>query len=85
MPRQYTCISGDGHIDLNPDIWRDRVQALVPRYNQERGRWARVSRDDLARTTRRASDGRPRGSRGSPCRCRTSRSRTDRPRPESRT
>jgi multidrug efflux pump subunit AcrB len=37
--------------------WRDRVQALAPRYNQERGRWARVSRDDLARTTRRASDG----------------------------
>jgi hypothetical protein len=27
MARQYTCISGDGHIDLNPDIWRDRVQA----------------------------------------------------------
>ncbi|NLX97181.1 MAG: efflux RND transporter permease subunit [Rhodopirellula sp.] len=37
--------------------WRERVQALVPRYNQERGRWARVSRDDLARATRRASDG----------------------------
>jgi len=37
--------------------WRERVQALVPRYNQERGRWARVSRDDLARTMRRASDG----------------------------
>lgn len=37
--------------------WRDQVQALVPRYNQERGRWARVSRDDLARTTQRASDG----------------------------
>ena len=27
MPRQYKCISADGHIDLNPDIWRDRVQA----------------------------------------------------------
>jgi hypothetical protein len=26
MARQYKCISGDGHIDLNPDIWRDRVQ-----------------------------------------------------------
>lgn len=37
--------------------WRERVQALVPRYNQERGRWARVSRDDLARTLQRASDG----------------------------
>ena len=37
--------------------WREQVQALKPRYNQERGRWARVSRDDLARTMRRASDG----------------------------
>ena len=27
MPRQYNCISGDGHIDLNPDIWRGRVQS----------------------------------------------------------
>jgi predicted TIM-barrel fold metal-dependent hydrolase len=27
MPRHYKCISADGHIDLNPDIWRDRVQA----------------------------------------------------------
>ncbi len=37
--------------------WRERVQALAPRYNQERGRWARVSRDDLARTLQRGSDG----------------------------
>ena len=37
--------------------WREPVQALIPEYNQERGRWARVTRDDLARTTRRASDG----------------------------
>ena len=27
MARQYKCISGDGHIDLNPDIWRERVQS----------------------------------------------------------
>jgi multidrug efflux pump subunit AcrB len=37
--------------------WREPVLVRVPKYNQERGRWARVSRDDLARTTRRASDG----------------------------
>lgn len=37
--------------------WREPVQTLVPRFNQERSRWARVSRDDLARTTQRASDG----------------------------
>ena len=27
MPRQYKVISGDGHIDFNPDVWRDRVSA----------------------------------------------------------
>lgn len=37
--------------------WRERVPALVPLFNDERARWAGVSRDDLARTTRRASDG----------------------------
>jgi multidrug efflux pump subunit AcrB len=37
--------------------WRERVQALVPQYNEERARWAGVSRDDLARVMRRASDG----------------------------
>ncbi|KAA5538710.1 efflux RND transporter permease subunit [Roseiconus nitratireducens] len=37
--------------------WRDRVQALSPRYNQERARWAGVSRDDLARVMKRSSDG----------------------------
>jgi len=25
MARQYKVISGDGHIDLNPDVWRGRV------------------------------------------------------------
>ncbi len=37
--------------------WRERVPALVPLFNDERARWAGVSRDDLARATRRASDG----------------------------
>jgi uncharacterized protein len=27
MPCQYKVISGDGHIDLNPDVWRNRVSA----------------------------------------------------------
>lgn len=27
MSREYKVISGDGHIDLNPDVWRDRVAA----------------------------------------------------------
>jgi multidrug efflux pump subunit AcrB len=33
------------------------VQKLVPEYDQVRGRWASVSRDDIARATRRAHDG----------------------------
>jgi multidrug efflux pump subunit AcrB len=37
--------------------WRERVQAVVPQYNQERARWAGVSREDLARVLRRSSDG----------------------------
>ncbi len=38
--------------------WRQRVPRLVPIYNQERGRWAGVSREDLANATKRAYDGR---------------------------
>jgi len=37
--------------------WRQPVQKIVPEYNQERGRWANVSRDNLAQATRRAYDG----------------------------
>lgn len=37
--------------------WRDRVPAITPRFNQERARWAGVTRDDLGRVLRRASDG----------------------------
>jgi multidrug efflux pump subunit AcrB len=37
--------------------WRERVLTLQPRFNQERARWAGVSREDLGRTLRRASDG----------------------------
>ena len=41
--------------------WRDPVRKLVPRYNQERGRWANISRDNLAEATRRSFDGVPVG------------------------
>jgi len=41
--------------------WRQRVRKLVPQYNQQRGRWAGVSREDLAQATRRAFDGIPVG------------------------
>lgn len=36
---------------------RNPVQKVVARYNQERGRWATVTRADLASATRRAHDG----------------------------
>jgi multidrug efflux pump subunit AcrB len=38
--------------------WRERVTKLEPQFNQERARWASVTRDDIARTTQRAFDGR---------------------------
>jgi multidrug efflux pump subunit AcrB len=38
--------------------WRQRVMKLVPHYNQERGRWASVTRQDIGDTTKRAFDGR---------------------------
>ena len=41
--------------------WRQRERELVPQYNQERGRWAGVTREDLAAATQRAYDGLPVG------------------------
>ncbi|MEM6558367.1 MAG: efflux RND transporter permease subunit [Myxococcota bacterium] len=38
--------------------WRERVPLLAPDFNQERARWASVSRGDVANATRRAFDGR---------------------------
>ncbi len=38
--------------------WRQQVQTLVPVYSQQRGRWAGVSRTDLANATKQAFDGR---------------------------
>ncbi|MCP4327627.1 MAG: efflux RND transporter permease subunit [Alphaproteobacteria bacterium] len=38
--------------------WRQSVLTVVPEYSQERGRWAGVTRNDVARATKRAFDGR---------------------------
>jgi multidrug efflux pump subunit AcrB len=52
-----------GILEANPlcdyarTDWRQRVQKVVPEYNQERARWAAVTRDDIGRTTKRAFDG----------------------------
>jgi multidrug efflux pump subunit AcrB len=37
--------------------WRNRIRRIVPQYNQERGRWAGVTRENLASATKRAFDG----------------------------
>ncbi|MFN3150354.1 efflux RND transporter permease subunit [Bremerella sp.] len=37
--------------------WREPVQVLSPQFNEERARWAGISREDLSRTMLRASDG----------------------------
>lgn len=43
-------------IDVRTD-WREPVFQIVPEYQQERARWAGISRLDLAQTLQRASDG----------------------------
>ena len=40
---------------------RQRVPKIVPRYDQQRGRWAMVSREDIGKATKRAFDGLPVG------------------------
>ena len=37
--------------------WRERASKVVPEYNQERARWANVTRPDVASATKRAFDG----------------------------
>ena len=43
---------------LHQTDWRQRIQKIVPQYNEERGRWTGIWRDDIARATKRAFDGR---------------------------
>lgn len=45
----------------NSTDWRNKVQKIVPVYNQERARWAGITRNDIARATKRAFDGRVMG------------------------
>lgn len=47
-------------IDVRTD-WREKTVQLVPSYQQERARWASISRLDLANALRRSSDGVPIG------------------------
>jgi multidrug efflux pump subunit AcrB len=43
---------------LSQTNWRQRVASIVPTYNEERARYAGVSRTDIARATQQAYDGR---------------------------
>ncbi len=65
-PEALRALASDG-VDIlfeNPNTgvvridWQNRIQRVVPEYNRERGRWSSVTRDDIARTTKRAYDGR---------------------------
>ncbi len=51
-------LKGSPLADAVRTNWRQRVQKVVPEYNQERARWAVVTREDIANTTKRAYDGR---------------------------
>lgn len=55
---QVVAILEDSPLAANARTnWRQPVQKVVPRYNQERARWSAVTREDIARTTKRAYDG----------------------------
>lgn len=47
-------------IDVSSN-WREPVLQMTPQYQEERGRWARISRPDLAQSFQRAYDGVPLG------------------------
>jgi multidrug efflux pump subunit AcrB len=50
-------MAASAHAKVVRTDWRQRVPKVVADYNQERARWALVSRDNIARATRRAYDG----------------------------
>ncbi len=49
------------HTMIARTNWRQRTKKLLVDYQQNRARWARVSRDDISAATRRAYDGYPVG------------------------
>ncbi len=51
-------LDSDPLTGMSQTDWRQRVLKVVPEYNQERGRWASITRQDIGETTKRAFDGR---------------------------
>jgi multidrug efflux pump subunit AcrB len=45
------------HLKVVETDWRQRVMKVVAPYAQERARWSSITRDNIARATRRAYDG----------------------------
>jgi multidrug efflux pump subunit AcrB len=54
-------IKASEHCKVVQTDWREPVVKVVADYNQERARWSGVSRDNIARATKRAYDGYPVG------------------------
>ena len=56
--------NGGVEIEKSPDTavvrsdWQQRIPRLVPEYNRDRARWSNITREDIARATKRAYDGR---------------------------
>ncbi len=53
-----TILAGSPLVAAYTTDWRQRVSKVVPHFNDERGRWANITREDVAKTTKRAFDGR---------------------------
>ncbi|MDJ0851916.1 MAG: efflux RND transporter permease subunit [Myxococcota bacterium] len=49
---QASPLAKDVRVDM-----RERVAKMVPRYDQERGRWTGITREDIGRSTKRTFDG----------------------------
>ena len=55
---QGVAILQDSPLASSPRTdWRQRTRRIEPEYNQERGRWSGVTRDDIATATKQAFDG----------------------------
>jgi len=51
-------LEADPLSGLVQNDWRQRALKVVPDFNQERGRWTSITREDIGKTTKRAYDGR---------------------------
>ena len=51
-------LEADPLTGMTQTDWRQRKLLVIPEYNQERGRWASITRQDIGDATKRAYDGR---------------------------